>query len=196
MLTLIVGLGVITGAFVLGDCETQSSPGFLLNGSFAGRWVAQPHDGARRLGEPNVDRLEIVITKDLAFRKWTRHPDSLAWPDELLGRGFVRRNNGPEIPCSYGIAPSDHAFWIAFDETRNGAGVKIWLDASRCGGSVRVPSWDVLFVTDRRRTKRSFVPGIMSAPSARNAIIDCLPPRKARRDGLVGPTSTSGCDLL
>jgi len=149
----LLALAAVAGGFLLGGCEQQSSPGFLLNGSFAGRWKVDPAY-AGRLGDrlAERDRLELVVTEDIAFRSWTQHPSSFTWGPEQLGRGVVRWP-GMEFPCSYEIDPGDMAFHARSEGSGStgSSGFILWMDAERCWlpivGGISNRQHDLLLIT-------------------------------------------------
>ena len=82
--------------------ELVPTPGYLLNGSFEGRWVAcesQPH-GPQTTSHPR--HIEFRITENVRLASWTRHPDSLSLEPGVFARGTLR-SDGIESPCEFSV---------------------------------------------------------------------------------------------
>lgn len=151
-------LAVMTGAHLL-FYERVSSPGFLMNGSFAGRWVVDPadrHEISRLTSDRS--RLEIRLTKDIALSHFEQAPSVLAMPDGVLAEGTIAWG-AKTSACEFLYAGTDPVGFqlrytsaddpLPFGSDGYGDRVLLWLDAWRCPGqwSVRFPSKDVLYVS-------------------------------------------------
>jgi hypothetical protein len=106
--------------------ENVPTPGFLLNGSFEGRWRERPREFGETYMAPHPKHLELQITEDVHLATWRTHPDSLHLIPGVFARGFFR-SDGIESPCEFTIENGE--FLIRTRGPSGGGDVRMWMYA-------------------------------------------------------------------
>lgn len=123
--------------------EVVSSPGYVLNGGFAGAWVRDDPDRSSdmpaRIELAIADRVDLLTSAD-------PHTGEMSFEPRLLARGVLTLDaESHPFRLDWRTQPG---FWVSYGANDDERGFSIWLDSYRVTrqASRRRPQRDVLFV--------------------------------------------------
>jgi len=107
--------------------EVVPTPGYLLNGSFEGRWRADSLEAGESRAASHPQRIEFRISEDVKLARWRIHPDGLSLEPGVFARGSAR-SDGIERPCEFTVENGE--FLIRSQGPNRTEDVRMWMYAS------------------------------------------------------------------